>query len=107
MRPSSCVTTAASVGRPSTHGVTSATDREPGVTSRVVTIEARVLARGPWPAERVTAVWQESRWEPPAELARSADAAVEELKDRGSPAHDGEAARLADWQVEGNSLRLE
>ena len=73
----------------------------------VVTIDATLLARGPWPAERVTSVWREARWEPPADLDRSADAAVEGLRERGSPAHDGEAARLAGWQADGDSLRLE
>jgi ADP-ribose pyrophosphatase YjhB (NUDIX family) len=69
--------------------------------------DGRLLARGPWAPERIEAVWRDETWQPPAELDRRADAAVAELRDRGSPAHDGEAARLAGWSDEGGSLRLE
>ena len=69
--------------------------------------DASLLARGPWAPERVTAVWTEERWQPPAQMDRSADAAVQELRERGSPAHDGEAARLAAWHDEGDALTLE
>jgi 8-oxo-dGTP diphosphatase len=46
-------------------------------------------------------------WEPPADVAQQADAAVDALRDRGSPAHDGEAARLSAWSDEDGTLRLE
>src|SRR3954467_7662545 len=69
--------------------------------------EASLLARGPWEPERVESVWRPERWEPPADVERRADAAVEELRERGSPAHDGVAARLAAWNDDGDSLRLE
>jgi 8-oxo-dGTP diphosphatase len=46
-------------------------------------------------------------WEPPADVAQQADAAVDALRDRGSPAHDGEAARLSAWSDEDGMLRLE
>jgi 8-oxo-dGTP diphosphatase len=69
--------------------------------------EARLLARGPWRPGRVESVWRSDPWQPGPELERRADAAVAELRDRGSPAHDGEAARLASWRVEGDSLLLE
>jgi 8-oxo-dGTP diphosphatase len=36
-----------------------------------------------------------------------ADAAVDALRERGSPAHDGAAARLAGWSDDGGTLRLE
>ena len=43
----------------------------------------------------------------PAEVDRLADAAVEGLRERGSPAHDGMATRLAAWDAGGDRLRLE
>jgi 8-oxo-dGTP diphosphatase len=66
-----------------------------------------LLARGPWPADRVQAAWREDRYEPPPEIERLADQAVEELRARGSPAHDGVAGRLADWSKDGGHLWLE
>jgi 8-oxo-dGTP diphosphatase len=66
-----------------------------------------LLAIGPWWPEQVDAHWREEPYEPPAEIEREADAAVEELRDRGSPAHDGMATRLVDWSDEGGRLRLE
>lgn len=66
-----------------------------------------VLARGPWRPEQVHAVWSEEAYEPPAELERLADGAVEGLRERGSPAHDGLATRLARWDAADEGLRLE
>jgi ADP-ribose pyrophosphatase YjhB (NUDIX family) len=51
--------------------------------------------------------WRREPFEPPAELARRADAAVDELRERGSPAHDGLATRLAGWREQGGRLELE
>ncbi|MEA2450683.1 MAG: 8-oxo-dGTP diphosphatase, partial [Thermoleophilaceae bacterium] len=59
--------------------------------------QAVLLARGPWEPGRVEATWRDDPWQPPAEVERRADEAVDELRERGSPAHDGEAARLAGW----------
>ena len=53
-----------------------------------------LLARGPWRPDQVEAVWREDAYEPPAEVDRMADGAVEGLRERGSPAHDGMATRL-------------
>jgi 8-oxo-dGTP diphosphatase len=66
-----------------------------------------VLARGPWPLERIEVTWREETYEPDAGDTRLADRAIDELAARGSPSHDGLAARLADWQAAGNGLRLE
>jgi 8-oxo-dGTP diphosphatase len=55
----------------------------------------------------VDAHWREEPYEPPAELEREADAAVDQLRERGSPAHDGMATRLVDWSDEGGRLQLE
>jgi 8-oxo-dGTP pyrophosphatase MutT (NUDIX family) len=70
-------------------------------------VQGNLLARGPWSPDRVAAVWRADRWQAPADADRQADAAVAELRERGSPAHDGDAARLADWRTDGDSLHLE
>jgi 8-oxo-dGTP diphosphatase len=67
----------------------------------------RILARGPWAAEHVTARWLEETYEPPDEVARRADAAVADLRERGSPAHDGMSTRLAHWHADRERLLLE
>ncbi len=66
-----------------------------------------LLARGPWAPERVHADWREQPYEPGAEATRAADAAVQELRDRGSPAHDGLSARLAGFDASDGGLALE
>lgn len=66
-----------------------------------------VVARGPWPLEQIEARWREDPYEPrPADVAQ-ADRAIAGLADRGSPAHDGMAARLAACDVREDGLRLE
>jgi 8-oxo-dGTP diphosphatase len=55
----------------------------------------------------VSAVWHEAPYEPAAELTRMADAAVDGLRSRGSPAHDGMAGRLAGYRADESGLRLE
>src|ERR687894_552432 len=69
--------------------------------------QGRLLARGPWRPGQVESVWRDETWQAPADVERRADAAVDELRERGSPAHDGEAARLAAWKSDGDTLRLE
>jgi ADP-ribose pyrophosphatase YjhB (NUDIX family) len=66
-----------------------------------------ILARGPWQADQVEARWLTDAYEPPADVQRQADAAVDQLRDRGSPAHDGLATRLAGWREDGGRLVLE
>ncbi len=66
-----------------------------------------VLARGPWAAEQVEAHWLEEPYRPPEDVTRRADAAVEGLRERGSPAHDGMAGRLAAWRADADRLTLE
>jgi len=66
-----------------------------------------ILARGHWPAERVRARWHEEHYEPPEHHAEAADAAIEALRERGSPSHDGLAARLVAHAEEGDELLLE
>jgi len=66
-----------------------------------------VLARGPWRPEQVEAVWRDDAYEASDEIHRLADGAVEDLRQRGSPAHDGMATRLVAWDAGDDHLRLE
>ena len=66
-----------------------------------------VLARGPWAADQVDVRWLDETYRPPDEVTQRADAAVQRLRERGSPAHDGMATRLAGWRVEADRLVLE
>ena len=70
-------------------------------------LEPGILARGPWQTDQVATRWREDRFEPGSELAAQADAAIAELEDRGSPAHDGLAARLASFEHDAGSLSVE
>ena len=67
------------------------------------TEQPQILARGPWPLERVKASWREEHYEPSREHALAADAAIDALRKRGSPSHDGVAARLLDYTLDAES----
>jgi ADP-ribose pyrophosphatase YjhB (NUDIX family) len=64
-----------------------------------MSFEPGILARGPWPAEKVRVRWREDVYEPHADKHAEADTAIAALRDRGSPSHDGMAARLAAFRV--------
>jgi 8-oxo-dGTP diphosphatase len=66
-----------------------------------------VLARGPWRADQVATRWREDRYEPDPALAAKADDAIAELHGRGSPSHDGLAARLAAFECGADGLTVE
>jgi len=66
-----------------------------------------ILARGPWAFEQIRAHWREEHFEPPPERTRAADAAIQELQDRGSPSHDGVAGRLVDFQQGEDGIEIE
>jgi ADP-ribose pyrophosphatase YjhB (NUDIX family) len=70
-------------------------------------VQPGILARGPWQADQVAARWREDRFEPQAELDARADAAIAALQDRGSPSHDGLAARLAAFESGSGGLTVE
>jgi 8-oxo-dGTP diphosphatase len=53
-----------------------------------------ILARGPWAPDQVQVRWSEQHYAPPPERGAAADAAIRALRERGSPSHDGLAARL-------------
>jgi len=64
-----------------------------------------ILARGPWAAEQVEAVWLDEHFDPGEAHIAAADDAITALRDRGSPSHDGVAARLVSHRV-GDDGRL-
>jgi 8-oxo-dGTP diphosphatase len=66
-----------------------------------------VLARGPWEPSTVSSVWREDQYQPSERHELAADAAIEKLKQRGSPSHDGLAARLAGYTTNDEGLELE
>ena len=72
-----------------------------------MTLTPGILARGPWQTDQVATRWREDRYEPGAELAAEADAAIAALHDRGSPSHDGWAARLAGYEAGDDRLTIE
>jgi 8-oxo-dGTP diphosphatase len=65
-----------------------------------------ILARGPWERGQVAVHWREDSFEPDADQSAAADRAIAALEDRGSPAHDGLAARLYDFEADVDALRL-
>jgi 8-oxo-dGTP pyrophosphatase MutT (NUDIX family) len=77
------------------------TAREPAAEPPVV------LARGPWAIEQVRVHWREEEFEPPLGHTEAADAAIEGLQRRGSPSHDGVAARLVDYRLQGDGIAIE
>jgi 8-oxo-dGTP diphosphatase len=72
-----------------------------------MTLPAGVLARGPWVPDDVEVSWSDEPYAPPQESIEAADRLLDGLRDRGSPAHDGLAARLTGFSVADGTLRLE
>jgi 8-oxo-dGTP pyrophosphatase MutT (NUDIX family) len=66
-----------------------------------------LLARGPWREDQVRAVWRDEPYVPEGEKTEAADAAIQALRDRDSPSHDGTAARLVDFSSVNGELHLE
>jgi 8-oxo-dGTP diphosphatase len=66
-----------------------------------------ILARGPWDPEQVEVSWREDEFEPEHAVTAAADTALDALRRRGSPSHDGLAARLAGFRAEPDGLHLE
>jgi ADP-ribose pyrophosphatase YjhB (NUDIX family) len=69
--------------------------------------DPNLLARGPWTVARVSASWRDDEYVPSADKTAAADAAIAALRDRGSPAHDGIAARLVGHRIVDDRLELE
>jgi 8-oxo-dGTP diphosphatase len=72
-----------------------------------VAVSAGVLARGPWNPDQVAVAWRPDPFEPPEEATDAADVALDALRRRGSPSHDGLAARLVDFETAPERLSLE
>ena len=66
-----------------------------------------LLARGPWRPDEVEVHWDEAHYDAPATREEQADAAIAALRDRGSPSHDGIAARLVGHAEDNGLLRLQ
>jgi 8-oxo-dGTP diphosphatase len=66
-----------------------------------------ILARGPWRPADIEVSWRGEPYALPPAVVEEADRALEELRGRGSPSHDGLAARLRDFQVSDGRLMLE
>lgn len=69
--------------------------------------ESGVLARGPWDPGDIDVDWHAEPYAVPPEATAAADRALQELRGRGSPSHDGFAARLRGFTVSDGRLRLE
>jgi hypothetical protein len=72
-----------------------------------VSTSAAILARGPWEPEQIAVSWHADAFEPSAGATEAADVALDELRERGSPSHDGLAARLVDFESGAAGLSLE
>jgi ADP-ribose pyrophosphatase YjhB (NUDIX family) len=66
-----------------------------------------LLARGPWDAEQVRAVWHDEAFVPEDAKVDAADAAMAALRDRGSPSHDGIGARLVGFSSQDGTLHID
>lgn len=66
-----------------------------------------LLARGPWEPGQVECRWREDPFEAEASAHAAADEAIAQLRDRGSPSHDGLGARLAAFEELDGGLHLE
>ena len=55
----------------------------------------------------VRARWRPDAFEPPPSATQAADVALAALRDRGSPSHDGFAARMIDFDLGPDGLTLE
>lgn len=65
-----------------------------------------VLARGPWAPAEVGVSWRADPFAPRAGATAAADLALDALRERGSPSHDGLAARMCSYESVGGSLSL-
>jgi len=71
-----------------------------------VGVAAGVLARGPWEPAQVDVAWLGDPFDPSGEATDAADLALGALRDRGSPSHDGFAARLVEFETAPDRLSL-
>ncbi len=72
-----------------------------------MSVSSSILARGPWECEQLEVVWHSEPFEPEPRDTEAADAALGALRERGSPSHDGLAARLVAYATHDGTLHLE
>jgi ADP-ribose pyrophosphatase YjhB (NUDIX family) len=72
-----------------------------------VAVSAGILARGPWDPDRVQVAWRSDPYEPGRRETHAADLEIDALRRRGSPSHDGLAARLVEFEAGDRELTLE
>ncbi len=72
-----------------------------------MSVSADILARGPWDPADVVVSWRPEEFEPDRRVTHAADIALDALRQRGSPSHDGLAARLIDYRTDADRLCLE
>ena len=70
-------------------------------------LDSGILARGPWDPSQVLVSWRDVPYAPSPETIAAADRALGELRGRGSPSHDGLAARLRGYESSDAELVLE
>jgi 8-oxo-dGTP diphosphatase len=69
--------------------------------------QPQILARGPWELDQVKTHWRAEPFEPSPAHSEAADEAIRGLRDRGSPSHDGVAARLVDFRADSGGIAIE
>ena len=67
----------------------------------------RVLARGPWEPGAIQVTWRADSFQPGVDATLAADRVLEQLQERGSPSHDGFAARMVAFEQTTAGLGLE
>jgi 8-oxo-dGTP diphosphatase len=72
-----------------------------------MTLAPGILARGPWRPADIEVTWRQEPFPLSQAVTDDADRALDELRERGSPSHDGLAARLASFAVDDGKLRLQ
>jgi 8-oxo-dGTP diphosphatase len=72
-----------------------------------VSVASGILARGPWAPDDIRVSWRSDPFEPEQVATDAADVALDELRRRGSPSHDGLAARMVDFESSESRLDLE
>ncbi|HEY2259985.1 MAG TPA: NUDIX hydrolase [Solirubrobacteraceae bacterium] len=70
-------------------------------------VTAGILARGPWQPSDIDVTWRAEPFQPPGPVIEEADRALEALRGRGSPSHDGLAGRLVEFSAANGKLHLD
>ncbi len=73
----------------------------------IVATTPGILARGPWEPDQLDVCWRAEPFSPARRVTDAADVALDALRARGSPSHDGFAARLASFEAGADKLSLE